>query len=242
MQALFKGKKIRRMYKQIMYCEKTYHSVKWTEGGNDIALIGSLTDPPWISKLRMDYCPLRKIYVKYFSKLNKGIYYFNYLINGEIKSSHRYPKGKYEGMECNILRIGIVREIKEKIEIPRAFSKDYTEGPTDWSKLKRVCSESSIELYKNQPAFQRKQIVESSGEEEMLNALRLAKSPQAKSPKGSSKKIYIEELKLQPSNKALDDDDLPIYEVKKQDPESSGGRAEINFEFAYGDEANVYFS
>ena len=61
-----------QLYKQISFFENTYISLKWTKPAKDVEIIGDMTDPPWIARLKMDYCKIRQIFVKYFGRLKNG--------------------------------------------------------------------------------------------------------------------------------------------------------------------------
>ncbi len=76
------------------------------------------------------------------------------------------------GSECNILDVDDDSRPRAVLTIPRAFSKDYTDVNAGWSELRKICSESSMELLRQQPVFQAGDVAESSGEYELLNALR----------------------------------------------------------------------
>lgn len=182
-QAVFKGHYARKLFRQILEYERRYKSVKWVGAGSEVEVMGDMTDPPWIARLQMDYCKLRRIFVKYFAKLRSGVYYYNYVVDGDIRVAREFPVAEHLGSECNVL--SVIDESKPKVvlNIPRAFSKDYTDGNTGWSELRRICSESSMELLKQQPVFQTAgEVVESSGEYDLLNALKYAKTPKDEPP------------------------------------------------------------
>ena len=197
-QAKFRGYSTKRLYKQTLLYERKYKSVKWTGGGREVAIVGDMTDPPWIARLGMDYCRLRHIFVKYFAKLRSGVYYYNYFVDGELKVSKDSPVIDHLGTVCNVLEVADTSAPKTVLSIPRAFSKDYTDEEKGWSELRRICSESSVELLKQQPAFQTGDVAESSGEYELLNALKYARTPEETSPKESENdRARIEEVKAQ---------------------------------------------
>lgn len=180
-QSVFKAHSTRKLFKKILDYERRYKSVKWTGPGSDVAIIGDMTDPPWIAKLRMDYCKLRHIFVKYFAKLKSGIYYYNFVVDGEIRVADRQPVFNHMGIECNIFEVSEQPKVQPIMNIPRAFSKDYTVGDAGWNNLRRVCSESSMDLLKSQPAFQPGDIEGSSAEYEILAALKNKDLPEDKS-------------------------------------------------------------
>ena len=47
-----------------------------------VQVIGSFTNPPWEKKVELDYCPLRRIFVKYMSNLSEGTHMIKFLVDG----------------------------------------------------------------------------------------------------------------------------------------------------------------
>lgn len=90
-QASYKGHYTRKLYHQVVEFDSKYKSVKWVHPAREVAIMGDMTDPPWIARLQMDFCKLRRIFVKYFAKLRSGIYYYNYVVDGEIKVAKELP-------------------------------------------------------------------------------------------------------------------------------------------------------
>jgi len=167
---------IRRLYKNIIFYESAYVSLKWTKPSINVEIIGDMTDPPWIARLKMDYCKLRHIFVKYFSRLKSGIYYYNYIVDGEICIAPDQPSVSYMGIQCNVLKIA--DQPSGAIKIPRAFSKDYSNDALGWNELRRTWSESNIEFFRQQPAFQAGDFIESSDEYDLLKELQKAEKRQ----------------------------------------------------------------
>lgn len=166
----------RRLYKNIIFYESAYVSLKWTKPAKNVEIIGDMTDPPWIARLKMDYCKLRHIFVKYFARLKSGIYYYNYIVDGEICIAADQPSVSHMGIQCNVLKIA--DQPSGTIKIPRAFSKDYSNDALGWNELRRTWSESNIEFFRQQPAFQAGDFIESSDEYDLLKELQKAEKRQ----------------------------------------------------------------
>lgn len=166
----------RRLYKNIIFYESAYISLKWTKPASNVEIIGDMTDPPWIARLKMDYCKLRHIFVKYFARLKSGTYYYNYIVDGEICIADDQPSVSYMGVQCNVLKI--TDQPSGAVRIPRAFSKDYSNDALGWNELRRTWSESNIEFFRQQPAFQAGDFIESSDEYDLLKELQKAEKKQ----------------------------------------------------------------
>jgi len=121
----------RKLHKTIKFYEQNYMSVKWTKENKEVMVIGDMSNPPWISKIKMDYCMLRHIHVKYFSKLYNGIYYYNYIVDGQITIAEDQPGISYMGIKCNVLNVtgdnSLFREQNNEL--------DFTEIKSDMSLL-----------------------------------------------------------------------------------------------------------
>ncbi len=57
---------VQKRYKKILAKEKAYSNVKWRYSGKKVYVIGELCKPHWVHKIKLKWCPLRGIYVKYF--------------------------------------------------------------------------------------------------------------------------------------------------------------------------------
>ena len=56
-----------------------------------VQVIGSFTNPPWEKKVELDYCPLRRIFVKYMSNLSEGTHMIKFLVDGQFKCDPLFP-------------------------------------------------------------------------------------------------------------------------------------------------------
>ncbi len=83
-QAWHKMRHVRKRYIQLLQYEKAYTSVKWThETGKEVSLVGDFTAPAWKVVLRMEYCSLRRIFVKYLANLKEGEEYcYSFIVDG----------------------------------------------------------------------------------------------------------------------------------------------------------------
>lgn len=49
-----------------------------------MSLVGSFTHPAWNVKLEFEFCPLRKVFVKYLSDIPEGTYLIKFLVDGHF--------------------------------------------------------------------------------------------------------------------------------------------------------------
>lgn len=82
----------RRRYIEVLQYEKAYTSVKWThEVKNEVSLVGDFTMPVWKVFLRMEYCSLRGVYVKYLANLKEGEEYcYSFVVDGRKMPHHKH--------------------------------------------------------------------------------------------------------------------------------------------------------
>ncbi len=65
-QKVVKGRLTRARFRRILQKERDYPSVRWKFAGKTVYVIGEMTRPHWVRKIKLKWCPLRGIYVKYF--------------------------------------------------------------------------------------------------------------------------------------------------------------------------------
>ena len=77
-------RKVRRKYRIIANYEREYDSIKWPFNARSVDVVGNFTTPAWKAKLSLDYCAMRKIFVKYIANLISGKdYEYSLIINGK---------------------------------------------------------------------------------------------------------------------------------------------------------------
>ncbi len=76
---------IQAKFKRIMVKERSYPSIKWIYSGKTVYVIGEMTRPHWVTKLKLKWCPVRGIYVKYFkAPLDPSkVYKYLYVVDGK---------------------------------------------------------------------------------------------------------------------------------------------------------------
>lgn len=71
-----------------------------------VQVIGSFTNPPWQKRVELDFCPLRKIFVKYMSNLSEGTHLIKFIVDGEFMCDPNFPvTTDFTGHLNNILEI-----------------------------------------------------------------------------------------------------------------------------------------
>lgn len=68
-----------------------------------VQVVGSFTSPAWKCPLRLEYCRLRKIYVKYLKNLPKGRIELKFIVDGEYVCDGRLPTFLCNGIVNNYL-------------------------------------------------------------------------------------------------------------------------------------------
>jgi hypothetical protein len=90
----FKAFITERLYKRVLEFEKNFISICWEpkegEFVKEVQIVGSFTTPPWEKRVDLDYCPLRKIFVKYMSNLSEGTYLIKYIVDGQYKCNPEF--------------------------------------------------------------------------------------------------------------------------------------------------------
>ena len=73
-----------KRYKEVLSYEKTLPSIKWSSSISnvkEIYIVGSMNK--WNQKIKMTYCRLRRIYVKYIDGLKRGKdYEIKFIVDG----------------------------------------------------------------------------------------------------------------------------------------------------------------
>ena len=116
-------------------------------------------------KIKMDYCQLRHIYVKYFSDLNKGIYYYNFIVDGKTCIDTKKPSFTCLRLKCNKLKITHCSMNNDSMPIRSSLNwydyssrhgfdfvtrdsgfqiKDYAETSTEYELLTKLLDETKI--------------------------------------------------------------------------------------------------
>lgn len=234
------GYKVRKLYKEVKRYEKNYASVKWAGPGKCIELIGSMTKPPWTIRLKMDYCNLRHIHVKYFSKLKEGIYYYNYIVDGTMCVDKNNSEISYMRLRCNQLKVaGKLGQTKDM--------------PFNWYNIKQIPKKLEANYVTQQPAFQVKDFAETPEEYDFFNEL--LKKPKNKPRssikntnllaslnEGDEKKVvehdreisYLDRLNVgRRLSKGEWIDVLVMQRADNNEIEDKGGKVDIDFNMAY---------
>ena len=162
------GYKVKKQYKEMRSYERDYVSVKWIGPGKTIELIGNMTNPPWTLSLKMDYCTLRGIHVKYFSKLKEGTYYYNYIVDGRICVDTSQSAISYMRLKCNQFKVGGGCRV----------------GTLSWYDFEKMPLKLEDNYVTKQSAFQVKDFAETPEEYDFFN--KLVRKPKVKS-KNSNK-------------------------------------------------------
>jgi len=80
------------LYSRILDLERQYISLKWVgEVERSAFVIGTFTTPQWKERVKLEMCPLRGIYVKYFASIEEGAYQLKYIIDDEYKCDPALP-------------------------------------------------------------------------------------------------------------------------------------------------------
>eukprot|EP00826_Nyctotherus_ovalis_P018330 TRINITY_DN15475_c0_g2_i1.p1 TRINITY_DN15475_c0_g2~~TRINITY_DN15475_c0_g2_i1.p1 ORF type:complete len:390 (+),score=27.70 TRINITY_DN15475_c0_g2_i1:371-1540(+) len=163
------GYHTRKLYKEVKFYERNFISIKWTGEGKEAMLIGDMTSPPWIERIKMDYCALRRIHIKYFLQLDNGTYYYNHIVDGQITVAQDQPRISCMGIKCNVLSVAghnrnwLAREHSSELEfaeikgILREFSEERCSSMTQGRSLfesfdmyeledKSMCKQNSVTL------------------------------------------------------------------------------------------------
>ena len=81
-----------RVVSRIRQYERMFRSIKWTEEGAErVSVVGDFTRPQWQKQIQLDYCPVRKIFVKYVHNLSRGDYCVKFVVDGITRVSGRLP-------------------------------------------------------------------------------------------------------------------------------------------------------
>jgi len=103
----------------VLEFERNFISIKWTQTASFVAALGSFTTPAWQKRVDLDYCPLRKIFVKYMNNLPEGTYLVKFLVDGHFKCDPTLPMAQDEtGNLNNVLEI--IFEASEMTSIRRS--------------------------------------------------------------------------------------------------------------------------
>ena len=82
---------VRAKFKKIMKKEKLYPCIKWRHGGKSVCVVGEMSKPQWAHKIKLKYCPLRRIHYKYF-KIEPGKQYkYLYIVDGKYCYDESLP-------------------------------------------------------------------------------------------------------------------------------------------------------
>ena len=141
----------RKKYLKILIGEKCFNSVQWKDKGKEVYLISNFTSPPWQKKIRLDYCPLRKIFVKYFKDLKEGNYLIKYEVDGEYKCSSKIPTivDKY-GNFNNLLSISENKDSHYFFKQTQYHTQPTKSSKSSKSKWKKKLSENWSKVLKSQ--------------------------------------------------------------------------------------------
>lgn len=66
-------------------------------------MVGNFTSPPWERPLRLDFCKLRKIYVKYLKNLPYRIIEFKFIVDGAYRCDGTLPMTVVDGIPNNLI-------------------------------------------------------------------------------------------------------------------------------------------
>ena len=102
-QRRFRMKIEREQYKQIIKMERSYNYIKWPLEGKEVEIVTNFTNPRWKKELKLWFCPLRKIFVKYLKNLRPGVYQLKYKVDGQFRLNPHMPVMKDpSGNENNV--------------------------------------------------------------------------------------------------------------------------------------------
>jgi len=92
-----------RMARDIFLYEKNFHSLKWKYNANEVFVIANFTKPAWQREIKLDYCPLREIFVRYFRNIPPGVYEIKFIVDHEYLCDGKLPivrdhKGNYNNL------------------------------------------------------------------------------------------------------------------------------------------------
>ena len=96
------------LYRRILDFERNFISIKWVKEPTptSVVVVGSFTNPPWEKKVELDYCPLRRMFVKYINNIGEGLYLMKFLVDGVFMCSPDLPVATdSNGFLNNILEI-----------------------------------------------------------------------------------------------------------------------------------------
>lgn len=80
-----------RMTQNIFMYEKNFHSLKWKYNAGEVFVIANFTKPAWQKEIRLDFCPLREIFVKYFRNIPPGVYEIKFIVDHEYLCDGKLP-------------------------------------------------------------------------------------------------------------------------------------------------------
>ncbi|CDW81359.1 UNKNOWN [Stylonychia lemnae] len=90
----YKRYAVQQLYSRVIEFERNYLSIKWSVQEpmpHNVQVIGSFTNPPWEKKVELDYCPLRRIFVKYMSNLSEGTHMIKFIVDSQFKCDPYFP-------------------------------------------------------------------------------------------------------------------------------------------------------
>eukprot|EP00826_Nyctotherus_ovalis_P014164 TRINITY_DN1391_c0_g1_i5.p1 TRINITY_DN1391_c0_g1~~TRINITY_DN1391_c0_g1_i5.p1 ORF type:complete len:251 (-),score=46.44 TRINITY_DN1391_c0_g1_i5:110-862(-) len=74
---------IYQQYSEIIKYEREFSSIKWNGRASVVEIVGNFTSPQWKLRLKLDYCRLRGIFVKYMANMDDSKeYYYSFIIGG----------------------------------------------------------------------------------------------------------------------------------------------------------------
>lgn len=75
---------IRSLYLKLKNSEKSHISIRWIDDPmpKRVQVIGSFSNPPWQKLITLEFCPLRKIFIKYLTDIQEGIYLIKFIVDG----------------------------------------------------------------------------------------------------------------------------------------------------------------
>jgi len=249
-QSLQRMWKTRKLYLKIVGFEHTFSVIKYIKPAKSVEIVGTFTKPIWKVKLKLDYCKLRNIFVKYLANLGAGNnYQYMLIIDGirtnVIKILHVEPRsskilGKslsrnlsHHSKSSNISS----KEIKEIIPEPNSSVKVVT--PDKKSPLEIAPKSVETETATQTVTKTWKDIEKSIGSEPESEFLAFQIS---KKEQGSAEKP----IKIQEEDKIKEtEEDLLTLETERQTIEkgkTESGKTDINFDFAFDNIADDYYN
>ncbi len=81
----------KKRFKRIKGLEDTFNSIRWTNEAKNVMFIANFTNPPWQKIVKLDFCHLRNIYIKYLKNIEPGEYKIKFIVDGKYCCFDKLP-------------------------------------------------------------------------------------------------------------------------------------------------------